>query len=342
MAAPDPGSDIPNGAWTGPVIASYQGAFGPPTKGHMQGADMAAAKILEDFPHASSITILWMLTPGGSDKKEHLSDTRAQRYAALGVYSSMLNEKYTGRVRFEPSYIEVDIDGGLAKTPAKSVATIHTLRKLRELHPAARIVLIMGFDNLYNLPYWVDSEKYFLPPLFVKDIYITYRQPDDKELPTLREAKSSAGVPIPLGNGANILFTSVAPGWAAGKSIELFSSVIDNFRFHLVGQPIGTSSSILRCIMQKIASGDHSYKHGFEVLVGLNYDDPRAEPWKAMLGATSNFRWDTEARCAPKLVEYSALLFTMDALAKGGRRRKSKKRTHRKSKKSKKNKRSSK
>jgi hypothetical protein len=198
---------------------------------------------VKDFPKATKITMLWMPTHSGSAKK-HLALTQTERLNALGVFSEKLMQEIgVPKLTIKPSDIEYKIYFDSGRTRAYEVgkdykegtgdtATVFTLRKLKEIYPAARLTLTMGLDNLFELPYWYLSTTY---PDYAKDIYITDRAitPEDESRTTEIDH-----------DGMKLRFVTKPP--YGNGTIALFTPYLDKFRFHMLGQPPNTSSSLLR------------------------------------------------------------------------------------------------
>ena len=227
---------VANKDWDGEVVSSFQGAFGPPTRGHYEAMKMAAIQHLIDFPNAIKITILWMPTASGSAKK-HLALTQVERFNALQVFSDMLmeelgRERDVSKLTIKPSDIEYQLFQAI-----KNTATIFTLKKLKEIYPKARLTVTMGLDNLFELPYWLESITY---PDYAKDIYVTKRTITPEDIKKTTEVEHE---------GMKLRFVTIPP---YGKgTIDLFKPTLGQFRFHMLDKPLGTSSSLLRVALIK-------------------------------------------------------------------------------------------
>lgn len=156
------------------IVNSYQGAFGPPTKGHYEAMLFAAIKTLAEFPD-KQILMLYMPT-AESSSKPHLALTKDERIVALTEFCTKLKGEFPeAKINFEASTIEYEI-----YKEKKSTATIHTLKALKSAYPTATLCLTMGLDNLYDLPFWGDVENY---TYYTKRIYVPTRDvtPEDKQ-----------------------------------------------------------------------------------------------------------------------------------------------------------------
>jgi len=205
--------------YTGPIVFSYQGAFGPPTYGHYVAMKLMALQVCKDYPIASKITMLFMPTPGGSSKK-HLNPTRDIRIEVLTKFCELLafepeiteiNDERT-RLVFKPSKIEYDIAGpvGNKNENDKSVATISTIEKLEKIEPKPLILIGMGYDNMRQLPYWKSVSEYNKK---VARIYVVYRELSEDEenqtaLFSIKEKKGEVEKEVVLS------FDTTVPDWA--------------------------------------------------------------------------------------------------------------------------------
>ena len=113
-------------------IGIFGGTFDPPHLGHLILAS-------EAYDQLSLTRLLWMLTPRSPHKPDQdISDT-AHRVA-------MVERAIRDDSRFELSTLELD-------RPAPQY-TLDTLLALRDLHPAADLILLIGGDSLRDLPTW--------------------------------------------------------------------------------------------------------------------------------------------------------------------------------------------
>lgn len=115
--------------------------------------------------------------------------------------------------------------------------TVETLRALREREPATEWSLIIGRDNLEELPRWRESEA--LPEL--ANVIVTTRGRDE-EAPKLPFAGRCTFVPVPA---LEISSTAVRARIAAGKSIRHWvppavEAYIREHALYRTGGPVGS------------------------------------------------------------------------------------------------------
>jgi nicotinic acid mononucleotide adenylyltransferase len=113
-----------------------------------------------------------------SSSKPHLIDTQDSRLEILKIFCQLLKEEETlkdNRITFEASEIEYE----LYKEPhQKSTATILTIDKLKKNYQNSTLCIGMGYDNMMQLPYWTNIEKYVDN---VAKIYVGYRKLTNEE-----------------------------------------------------------------------------------------------------------------------------------------------------------------
>jgi nicotinic acid mononucleotide adenylyltransferase len=200
--------------YEGPIVFSYQGAFGPPTYGHYVAMKLMALQVCKDYPKASQITMLFMPTPGGS--KKHLNPTRDIRIKVLNKFCELLafepeiteiNDKRT-RLVFEPSRIEYN----KADAVDKSISTISTIEELEKIETKPLILIGMGYDNMLQLPYWERVKDYHKK---VARIYVVYRTLSDDE-----QGKTKLFRIVGPGKGGDgqdypvLSFETIVPSWS--------------------------------------------------------------------------------------------------------------------------------
>jgi len=197
------------------VIFSFQGSFGPPTFGHLMSMFYFAKEIQKDYTHGSK-TMLFMPSPGGS--KTHLFPTRTSRTNILRIFCKILQSSFPD-ITFDVSDIEYNIAGPLNK----SVATIHTLRKLNELKVSEtdEICLGMGLDNAYQLPYWESVDEY---SQHVRKIFVVHRDPTPAEIQNIR----SFQVTNADASSAKLLFDVTIPSWTKAPFTQFFIGSSDD------------------------------------------------------------------------------------------------------------------
>ena len=136
------------------VVNSFQGAFGPPTRGHYEAMLYAARQIMLDYP-GKKILMLFMPT-AASASKPHLAITKKERIDALNIFCGMLKTEIPDeRIDFQASSIEYEL-----YEEESNSSTIRTIKKLKEEYSSAILNLIMGIDNLYDLPFWNGVQDY--------------------------------------------------------------------------------------------------------------------------------------------------------------------------------------
>ena len=117
------------------AIGLFAGSFNPAHSGHLHLARTAFRALDLD-------RVWWMPTPQNPLKPHQPPyNQRAASILALDLPP-----------RMELSHAERDLD---------TRYTIDTLRALRRCHPAHRFVLLMGADNLAQLPKWKDWQAIF-------------------------------------------------------------------------------------------------------------------------------------------------------------------------------------
>jgi len=283
------------------IVNSYQGAFGPPTKGHYEAMLYAARKTLADFPD-KQILMLYMPT-AESSSKPHLALTKDERIVALSEFCAKLKAEFPeAKINFEASTIEYTI-----YNEKKSTATIHTLRALKATYPIATILLTMGLDNLYDLPFWGEVENY---AYYIKRIYVPTRDitpEDEKKTLTMNIGGSdltfnkyaswdarykgdisavtyeSSELKVKLEN----LWTP--PNTEANKMVQTKSlkQLFESMKFVLLEKPSPTSSSLLRVALKKYyTDGEEKYLSAVKTLEGrepvpnsVSEAEKAADPW---------------------------------------------------------------
>jgi nicotinate-nucleotide adenylyltransferase len=113
-------------------IGVFGGTFDPPHVGHLILASEARAQL-------RLATVLWVLTSIPPHKL-------AQPISQLEDRLAMLDGALAGEAAFEISHVDIDRPG--------PHYTVDTLKLLREGHPAATLVLLLGEDSLRDLATW--------------------------------------------------------------------------------------------------------------------------------------------------------------------------------------------
>lgn len=283
------------------IVNSYQGAFGPPTKGHYEAMLFAARKSLAEFPN-KQILMLYMPT-AESSSKPHLALTKDERIAALTEFCTKLKGEFPeAKINFEASTIEYEI-----YKEKKSTATIHTLKALKSAYPTATLCLTMGLDNLYDLPFWGDVENYIY---YTKHIYVPTRDVTSED----RQKTLTMNV-----GGTDLTFNKYAswnklykgdigavpyesselkvklenlwtpPNSETNKMVQTKSlkQLFESMKFLLLEKPIATSSSLLRVALKKYyTDGEEKYLSAVKTLEGrepvlnsASEAEKAADPW---------------------------------------------------------------
>jgi nicotinate-nucleotide adenylyltransferase len=113
-------------------IGLFGGTFDPPHVGHLILASEACAQL--DLSR-----LLWVLTPTPPHKLGQVITPLEHR---LGMVLSAIS----GDPSFELSRVEIDRPG--------PHYTLDTVNMIRQLNPAADVILIIGGDSLRDLPAW--------------------------------------------------------------------------------------------------------------------------------------------------------------------------------------------
>lgn len=120
------------------LIGVFGGTFDPPHLGHLILAAEAHYQLgLE--------TVLWVLTPNPPHKI-------GQRITALSLRLEMVQAAIGDNPNFALSRVEID-------RPPPHYA-LDTMRILREQHPRAGLVYLMGGDSLETLPTWHRASEF--------------------------------------------------------------------------------------------------------------------------------------------------------------------------------------
>ena len=159
------------------VVFSYQGAFGPPTAGHITSMHMFANQILIDYSD-KKILMLFMPTAFSVDKT-HLEPTQQNRFDVLNAFCDILKNRYSDlkeRITFQVSDIEYNIYETQKKNGVViDTGTYLTLEKLNKEYQKSKILLGMGKDNMLQLPSWKNIGHY-KSQYNVEKIYVVNRE----------------------------------------------------------------------------------------------------------------------------------------------------------------------
>lgn len=293
---------------TAQIVNSYQGAFGPPTKGHYEAMLYATRKTMQEYPE-KSILMLFMPTKQ-SGSKPHLALTQDERIQALKEFCSMLTKEINdSRLTFEASTLEYEIF-----EKYNSSATIYTLQKLKETYPDSTLVLTMGLDNLFDLPYWQEIENY---NFYTNKIYVPLRNIEKEELAKL--------IPVDL-KGLQINFNKFASWSKIGKNIaslkyddsdlkikleklwtkpqskpekmmetKTLKQLLESISFIMLEQPTPTSSSLLRVALKKYYTENNKEYFGIlSTLMARAPTDSETDSYFIMNAKTQHLEKNTE------------------------------------------------
>jgi nicotinic acid mononucleotide adenylyltransferase len=307
------------------VINSYQGAFGPPTQGHYQAMLFSAREHLKRYP-AGKIVMLFMPT-AASSSKPHLKPTQAVRIESLNIYCQKLRDTFAleGILENRIVFLASELEYKLANE-GKSTATINTIRALKGV--GCDVTLTMGLDNMFDLPYWGEIEKY-AGLLADPAIYVPRRD---------ITAAEDAALLKPYGN--EIRFAPHASfdkdrkkPWESLSEVIKSSLEILKDRIVLLDKPYPTSSTLLRCGLYALYGPANNewnaeYVPYLRVLQGT---EPRmGDPWHRFYGianfygrATPNAPGLIQTACTKEDAKDFKKNFTAAGLKvqSGGRRR---------------------
>jgi nicotinic acid mononucleotide adenylyltransferase len=227
------------------ILNSYQGAFGPPTKGHYEAMKLSAQKTLEDYPNQ---TILMIFMPTAkSSSKPHLERTQDIRIDILQLFCNRLHQEQEFQDK-DIEFIASELEYELAKE-GKSSATINTIEALQ--NACNTVSLTMGLDNLWDLPYWERVKEY---PDRLRKIYVPQR-----DVPA-SEANLLGLISFP--EGQNIIKFLPQASWNS-KKVKPWTSInstikdkLQTLKIDLLGKPTATSSSLLRCALYELYGED--------------------------------------------------------------------------------------
>jgi len=338
------------------VVVSYQGAFGPPTLGHYEAMKYAAQKALEEYP-GKSIHMLFMPT-AKSSAKPHLEPTKEERIQALTEFCSKLKgEMSDAPITFEASTMEYAITD-----EKKSTATIHTLRALKAKYSSSEIVLAMGLDNLFDLPFWEESQNY---PSYTKKVYVLSRTvtPEDQ---TKTLQISLNGIPLTFNKYAswNALYKQATIAdiayeqsdlknrleklWAKPSSdpskmseVKSLKQLFEEIKVVMLPQPSPTSSSLLRVALKKYYSDEPKadvYLQALTQLIGrppvlrsAAEEEKTKDPWYVMFQKTNQL--EKAEKIASFNSDFSVAFPDVKLNSQGGGKRSKNRRTVRRSRK---------
>jgi len=338
-----------------------------PTAGHAEAMFNSAKATATMYPGAN-ILMLFMPTAAGS-KKPHLAITQIERIDALSQVCEYLTESikhdpaFTGaRITFKVSPLEYSIYSYAepATTPLESrtalfgkgandTATIWTILKLHEQR-AQRVVLTMGKDNMFDLPFWKRVQDY--PTLLDNSrIFVVDRTLTDEDeaktvditiaAKTLRVSKEAwlkraNGSFLPVEELLPQTVTSIAFGGRSAETKPL-RDFLSTINFIDVPAPAGTSSSLLRCALYGYYEGATTLSPRLAFPTHLNallgHFAPSLPPKDATEGEKMRNPWyrsyfKTRDLVADKCGSYAADYAKFAGTA-GGRKKRRSKRTKR-------------
>jgi nicotinic acid mononucleotide adenylyltransferase len=191
------------------VVFTFQGAFGPPTHGHYKSMEAFINRIITDYNTNVSEYIFMFMPTKTSKSKPHLEPTTDHRKEILNLFCEKLRETiYPSHPDKKITIISSDIE--IKST--QSSATINTIAAIKATYKPEpkedenlKIIIGMGQDNAYQLPYWERIKKYAND---VDKIYLVKREPESDTEVTTRPFKSNDGI-TELGT-----FDAKVPSWA--------------------------------------------------------------------------------------------------------------------------------
>jgi len=235
------------------IVNTFQGAFGPPTRGHYESMVFTARQTLEDNKSGQKILMLFMPTYK-SGSKPHLLITYEERIKALYMFCKLLKEEKEfadAPIFFEVSRIESE---------TLKPETIHTLEALQNKYkvPADNLILTLGLDNFLDLPFW-SIEKY---NDYTKKIYVLNRDVSEDDQKKQKEI-TIKGKPIMFNMYASysknykIYPEHIKPAddtdnltLILAKNNSKIQEVLENTQITFLGKPSATSSSLLRVALK--------------------------------------------------------------------------------------------
>lgn len=118
-------------------IGIFGGTFNPPHIGHL----IVAERVREELGLGKVLFIPSAISP----HKQHLD------LADPAIRMEMVQLALLGHEFFEPSPIELERSG--------VSYTVDTLEQLKRIHPGDALHLLVGMDNLVELPTWRSPER---------------------------------------------------------------------------------------------------------------------------------------------------------------------------------------
>ena len=126
---------------SGRRIALFGGAFDPPHLGH--------AVVIQSILDSGWVDELWLMPSGAQRYDKSTQATAAQRLIMCQLF---LAECFPNnqRVKIETA----DLDGRIVDS-----ATLKALEFMLEQHPTKRFFVVIGSDNIKNLPSWKFADR---------------------------------------------------------------------------------------------------------------------------------------------------------------------------------------
>ena len=126
---------------SGRRIALFGGAFDPPHLGH--------AVVIQSILDSGLVDELWLMPSGAQRYDKSTQATAAQRLIMCQLF---LAECFPNnqRVKIETA----DLDGRIVDS-----ATLKALGFMLEQHPTKRFFVVIGSDNIKNLPSWKFADR---------------------------------------------------------------------------------------------------------------------------------------------------------------------------------------
>jgi nicotinic acid mononucleotide adenylyltransferase len=289
-----------------PVLCSLQGSFAPPHNGHKELAELVGGKLLEVFPAAESIQVLFMPVSDIESKESvKMLDADMSHYVSqedrkhmLQIYCDELNAKFVQSIRFGVSTLEYELQPTLAAAKNQHpTATIHTIDELKRLYPHHTLVLALGEDNARSFPWWHGIQEW---PSKIDALMLLAR--DNGQTPTYTTNYTFKEV-YQGSTQTSFAFTpwspTIRPSWDELRADTSMQNALQALakKTYLLPKPSGHSSSALR-----------SKLHDFY-----------------------RIRATLEDMCGKQVAEYLVAHDICKPVVKGGRRTRTKKKKHAKS-----------
>jgi nicotinic acid mononucleotide adenylyltransferase len=208
-----------------------------------------AIAVLRDYSDYPGIITMLFMPTAKSSSKPHLELTQDARTKVLQEFCRLLQQEpeFVGqRIEFDVSAIEYE----LAKSEdprLKSGTTIVTIEKIIEtkqpvINSEAKILLGMGFDNMMQLPYWSEVDKFANK---VDKIYVSYRTLSAEEIAKTKEYTITKDAEKPI-----LRFETTIPGFFKVDNLPIVIS-----GFGLPEEPTPTKETVQAAINSKSDDG---------------------------------------------------------------------------------------